>query len=375
MATQPTVVVIGAGPGGVAAARRLRDSAGLRVVLVTRGGVSTYAPGILPVLQQMGTLDQYTGPVQLTGVETYAGEVIALGEQRVALADGRELYADALIAAPGLVTDVSVLPAGAHTYPIWELTHAARASEAIQALERGRLVIAIASLPYRCPPAPYGLALALRAYYQAQARAVEVTLVTPEPRPLDALGERASTYLRELLADGHVELRTSASIDVGASRDGMLALTGGEPLPYDLGLIVPPHARPDWLAPYAGASALVPVDGRLRVQGAQQMWAVGDVAATPLPRAAGVAEAQGRAAAEDALVTLGLLDPASATPAVPTPSCYVWQGGERAGRILVAFPDGMPPAGKPEVSVEAPSATLYAEALAGRDRWLATLRD
>lgn len=366
----PRVVIIGAGPGGLAAARRLAASATVDVTLVEREGVARFLPGILPIMLGLRPAEAYTRGLALAGVRVQPGEAVALEPGRVRLATGAALDADAVIVATGLTTDAAALPTGSRTLPVWELEHARAAAPAVRGLDAGRLVVAIAGLPYRCPPAPYGLAMALAALYRARGASVEVTLTTPEPRPLAALGERVSSFMEGLAEAAGVRLETGYQLDLAASQDGLLLSEDGRRASCDLALVVPPHRRPALVGALPGSGPLVQVDARQRT-GMDRTWVVGDVAATPLPRAAGVAEAQGRTAAEDALAALGL---APAQPPHPTePICYVWTAPSHAARIHIQFPHGMPPAGIPEITLDPPSAELFAGALDAGERWAAAL--
>jgi sulfide:quinone oxidoreductase len=191
---------------------------------------------------------------------------------------------------------------------------------------KGHVVIGIASLPYLCPPAPYGLAIALKALGQAQGKAIDIVLTTPESRLLQSLDQRVSDYLLSLLRAGNVELFTDFQFDNDACGDGLLVASDGRQFSYDLGLFVPPHQRPAILASLPGKGALVQVDTQQRTE-LQNLWVIGDVADSPLPRAAGVAEAQGRTAAASVLAALGLGQ--FTAPTIPSPNCYVWTAFRR----------------------------------------------
>lgn len=364
---QPHVIVIGSGPGGLTATRALAQSGLVKVTLIQREGVAQYLPGILPVVLGLRPVSLYRSALRLPHVHALAGEVVGLQVGRVTLADGTTLTSDAVIAAPGLVSDAPTPSTGSQHFAIWELNAASAASQAVQSLTAGRLVVAISSLPYRCPPAPYGLAIALQSLMQERGRPVEVILATPEQRPLQSLGEQASTFLEGLMSEGKVTLHTGFHLDAAASHEGLLVATDGRRLSYDLGLIVPHHRRPAFLANFPGDGVLVQVDASQQTA-MDKTWVVGDVAATPLPRAAGVAEAQGRTAAEAVLVALGLRD--AHVPVIPTPTCYVWTGRANAARIQLQFPNGLPPVGKPDVILDAPSPTLFTEALHASTLWM-----
>lgn len=367
---KPTVIVIGAGPGGLAAVYNLANSQQVSVTLVQRDGASRYLPGIMPVLLGMQPASSYRRRIDLAQVLVRPGEVVGLEPGRVTLADGTTLRADAVIAAPGLVTDAAAIPAGARSFAVWELEQAQLAQRAVQSFACGRVIVGVTALPYRCPPAPYGLALSLKALFEERGQNVEVVLVTPEARPLQALGERVSNFLEQLASSGNVLLETAFLLDGTACRDGLLVAADGRRIAYDLGLFIPPHRRPAFLAELPGSAQLVQVDAHLRTA-MDNTWVVGDVAATPLPRAAGVAEAQGRTAAEDIMAALGLGD--AAVSIVPAPSCYIWAGRSTAARIQIRFPQGLPPAGSPDVVLDAPSADIFTEAQRTPEQWIELL--
>ncbi|GAC1393178.1 MAG: FAD/NAD(P)-binding oxidoreductase [Ktedonobacteraceae bacterium] len=368
---KPEVIVIGAGPGGLAAARHLVSSGQVNVTLIQREGMAQYLPGILPVLLGQQPVSMYRHALRLPHVQILAGEVDEVQVGRVHLADGTVLEADAVIAAPGLVSATTASPVGTHSFPIWELEAASAAQQAVQSLTSGRVAVVISSLPYRCPPAPYGLAIALKALMQEQGRNVEVVLTTPEGRPLQALGERASTFLESLVRAGNVTLQSGFHLDASASHDGILSATDGRRISYDLGLFVPPHRRPEFLADFPGNGVLVQVDASQQTT-MDKTWVVGDVAATLLPRAAGAAEAQGTTAAEAVLTALGLSD--AKAPVVPAPDCYVWTGGSSSARIQLRFPNGLPPIGKPDLILDPPNTAIFTEALHASERWMKQLQ-
>jgi sulfide:quinone oxidoreductase len=364
---KPEVIIIGAGPGGLSAAHSLIKTGQVNVTLVQREGVAQFLPGIVPTLLGLRPVSMYHRALSLPQVRIVKGEAIGLEVGRIHLADGTQLSADAIIAAPGLATDATSIPTGPRSFPVWELDAAALARQAIVSLTSSRVVVAIASLPYRCPPAPYGLAISLKALFQSRGQAIDVVLVTPEERPLQTLGPRVSEFLESLASAGHVTLETAFQFDHTASKDGSLVATDGRRIPYDAGLFVPPHTCPTFLNKLAGNGVMVKVDSEQRTN-MDTIWAIGDVAGTSLPRAAGAAEAQGRTAAASVLATLGVAEPQQ--PCIPAPDCYIWTGQERAARIQLRFPHGLPPTGKPDIRIDQPETALFEEALNAQERWL-----
>lgn len=359
--------VIGAGPGGMAAARRLLATGKVAVVLVEQNGASTFLPGIVPVVLGLRPAGAFRHTVDVAGLQVRPGEVVAVEPGRVYLADGGVLPADATIAAPGLVTDASAVAFGLNSISVWELEGAEAAEERLRTLERGRVVVAIDSLPYRCPPAPYGLAMALRSFFIERGRDVDVVLTTPESSPLQRLPGGASAFLVDLVSEARVAVATDFEIDRTSSRDGLLAARDGRTVRYDLGLFVPPHRTLAFLADLNANDGLTPVDAHMRAQ-MENLWVVGDAAGTPLPRAAGVAEAQGETAAESVLATLELTKPAP--PVSPAPSCFVWTSTASAARIEIRYDSARASENPPKVILDPPSRALFTESLETADSWV-----
>ncbi len=363
MTARPTVAVIGAGPAALACAHRLRAEPGIRVVMIAPEGRADYLPGALAVATGDSALDRFRRPVAIGGVEVVPAiaEGIEPGRVRV---DGSDLEVQAVVAAPGLALeplDPALGPAAgprggkraARVVAFWDLDGAAAAAPAIEALERGILTVVIASPLYRCPPAPYGLAIRLARRAERLGRPVRVRLTTPEPRPLVAIGSEVGEYLAGACAEAGVEVEFDVQPDPAALAAGQVTDHAGQAVPTDLAVVVPPHRSHPLVAGLAGGEPLVAVDTRGRTA-TEGIYVAGDAAAGPYPRAVAPAVLSGLAAAEGALADLGFGVDAEDGASSPTPEldCFVDRGGGLYGRIQVRYPGGPPPAGRPEVEID-----------------------
>jgi len=371
---RPTVAVVGAGPAGLAAARRLRVEPGVRVLLVAPRGTADYLPGALAVATGDAGVDRYRVPVDLGDVEVVAATAEAVGPGGVRI-DGTDLEAQAVIAAPGLALD-SVggrsdgAPGG--TVAFWDLDGAALVAPVIRSFEHGVLTVVIASPLYRCPPAPYGLAIRLARRAADLGRAVRVRLTTPEPRPLAALGSGVSDFLIASCADAGVEVAFDVHPDHEALAAGHVTDRAGTPVPTDLAVVVPPHRAHPLLAAWAGPEPLVAVDDHGRAGGGE-IYVAGDAAAGPYPRATGPAVLSGVAAAEGALADLGFRSgPGDTTPEL---DCFVDRGAGRYGRIRITYPDGPPPGGRSAVEIDPSAPGSPGGFAAALERWRSLGRD
>lgn len=359
MTSAKRVIVIGSGPGGIAAATRLRDRAKgqLEVLLIERESASEFLPGTLATVLGQTTSGAWRQPLSLRGITVRLGEVIRANGRQVELASGEQILAEAVIAAPGLALDLESVPPHDNLFAFWSPSTAAAVGQVAANQTGGTVVVAISSLPYRCPPAPFSLAMQLATHYQDQYRPVRVVITTPEAAPLEAIGGEIPDFLSRVCAEAGVELQTGVMPDWANSAEGRLTFTNGETLAYDLALVIPPHVRSPLLRHLPGQGAMTPVRDKFEST-SDNLFVIGDAAMTRLPRAAGAAVAQGWTAADAILARLGLASDEG--PPLPEPECYIGHGRGIFSRIRIRFPDGLPPAGKPEIILDQPSADLAA---------------
>lgn len=366
------VVVVGAGPGGLAAAHQLVEfgAAAVDVTLFNRTPSADHLGGTIPVALGEHPVERFRARLAVPGVDCRVRDVTEVLGTGVRC--GTEwTAADAVIAAPGLCLDREAVPPWDRASVLWDLDSAAAAAPALEAVPGGLVVVAIPGGPYRCPPAPFGLAMALAHHYRASGRFNRVCVTTPEPYPLAGVGGDAPAFLLESCSGAGVELERDFRIDLRSSEDGVLRSVDGRELTYERALIVPPHVRspllPLALAP--GDGPLVEVDprGETAVPG---LYLVGDAAATGMPRAAGVAAAAGRTAADAVLHQLGVA-PARDVHR-PEPACYLRHAGNTVSRIRIRYPGDGPQRDRSIVMIDGPSPDLALAAEGERVRFLAS---
>ena len=349
------VAVLGAGPAGLVAARRLAREPGLDVTLVVPGGVARHHAGTLDVLLGADAA-AFTHPVAVPNVRVLAGAATGLRPGAVTAGD-RVLEVDAVVVAVGLELELAAIPRTSGVAVAWDVPTAA-AARSVLGGDDGPVVVAVSSVPYRCPPAPFSLAMRL-------ARSGRTVIVlTPEEELLAGVGGPAPGALWAAVAEAGIRIELGFELDLASGLDGVAVARDGRRIPFARALVIPPHRRPRLLNGL-GDGPLVPIepDGATRAPG---IFAAGDVTATPLPRAAGVAESQGLTAAEAALAFLGLRGPRQ--PNLPAPECALDHGDGRFSRIAITFPEGLPPRGTAHVKVDGPSRELARLPLAAAAR-------
>src|SRR4028119_1805286 len=133
------------------------------------------------------TRERWRRRLNLGGLKVRFGEADEVSGGGVRI-EGEWVEADAVVASPGLALAPGRVPDAPNVHTFWDPEGAERASEAARGLQGGTVAVVVSSLPYRCPPAPYGVAMELAAYYRREGRDARVGLTTPEEAPPATIG-------------------------------------------------------------------------------------------------------------------------------------------------------------------------------------------
>jgi sulfide:quinone oxidoreductase len=157
----------------------------------------------------------------------------------------------------------------------------------------GRIVVGIASMPYKCPPAPLEVAFLIESELRERGLRgkSEVHFCSPIGRAftIESVSDMATPILREK----GIELHTFFNVEAIDPERKVITSLEGEELGYDLLILVPPHRGQQFLidsglAPAPGG--WLPTDRHtLRVAGQRNIWALGDATDLPLSKAGSTA--------------------------------------------------------------------------------------
>ena len=339
-----TVLILGGGSGGIAAARRLRRRlpASDRVVLVDREPQHLFQPSLLWLLTGHRTPTQIQRPLARLarrGIEVVQGTVTGLDPaERLVQVDDRALRGDAVVVTLGAALAPERVPGladGGHN--LYALPGALGARDALAAFRGGRVVVLTAAPAYKCPAAPYEAAMLVAAALRRRRVEAEVAMYTAEPGPMGTAGPEVSAAVRGMVeAHGvrYVPDHQVTSVDAAGRR---LTFANGTTASYDLLLFVPPHRAPAVIgeAGLAGASGWIEVDPRTMATAHERVFAIGDATAIPLPSGkllpkAGVfAHRQGEVVADNLAATWAGRPARAAFDGVG--ACFIETGDGRAG--------------------------------------------
>jgi len=362
------VVVLGAGFGGLELATTVALSGDVEVTLIDQAEGFVFGFSKLDVMFGKADRDQvlhrYAEMVN-PGVRFVNAEITAIDpvERRVETSAGR-FDADVLVVALGADLDPSATPGlveGGHEF--YTVAGAFAAADALREFPGGRVVVAVTSTPFKCPPAPSETALLTYEYLTSRGLPCDLTLVMPLSTPippspdasievLAAFEERGIDFLPETLVRSLDPTRKVAS------------LSDGSELPYDLFLGVPQHRVPPVVAESGLAvDGWIPVDPLTLETSYPQVYAVGDVTSVGTPKAGVFAE--GQAAVVAARILESISDGSGRTEYDGRGVCYLEFGGDQVAKVDVTFVAGQRPVGE----LIGPSASLASDKITfGRDR-------
>ena len=358
------VLVLGAGFGGLELTTKLSEEFGddLEVVLIDQSDEFVFGFSKLDVMFGRARPSAVRHPYRdfvKSGVQFIQSTVQSIDPvaKRVETDTGT-FDADVLVVALGAdlhPADTPGLIEGGHEF--YTVAGAFALRDVLAGFAGGRVIVAVTSTPFKCPPAPSETALLMHDYLTERGLRdrSEIALVMPLGVPIPpspAASEALLVAFAERGIDWHPE-RLVRELDPTRK---VAMLSDGSEMPYDLFLGVPVHR-----APAVVAESGMTVDGWVAVDPLTLetefpgVYAVGDVASVGTPKAGVFAEGQA------ALVA----DRISALIRGTTESaqydghglCYLEFGRDQVARVDVRFLSGEQPTG----GLEGPSQALAAD--------------
>jgi sulfide:quinone oxidoreductase len=300
------ILILGGGVGGTLTAnllvrklrRRIR-SGEVTLTVVDQTGRHAYQPGFMYIAMggeraehlerpERGLLDPL--------VRLVVGEVTRVDERSstVLLADGESIGYDYLVLATGSrIVPEAIEHFEEEAHHFYTAEAAADLRRALDAFDGGRIVIGIAGMPYKCPPAPLEVAFLIEAELRKRRLRDRTELHFCSPIGRAFTIESVSEMATPMLDRKGIELHTFFNVEAIDPARHVVQSLEGEELGYDLLILVPPHKGQQFLidsglAP--GPGGWLPTDrATLQVGGRTHVFALGDATDLPLSKAGSTA--------------------------------------------------------------------------------------
>jgi sulfide:quinone oxidoreductase len=357
------IVVLGAGFGGLELTTLLSEEFGedLDLTLIDKSEGFVFGFSKLDVMFGRATADavlhRYADVVK-PGVRFVSAEVTAIDplNRQVSTTSGG-FDADVLVVALGAELHPSATPglleAGHEFYTV---AGAFALREVLANFDGGRVVVAVTSTPFKCPPAPSETALLMHDLLTERGLLdrSSVTLVMPMPVPIPPSPQASEALIAEFERRGIEFLGQRIVRSLDAERKAAM-VSEGDDIPFDLFLGVPVHR-----APQVVVDSGLTVDGWVPVNQAtletqfDGVYALGDVTSIGTPKAGVFAEGQAIVAARR--IAGALRGEPSDVEYDGRGLCYLEFGADGVAMVDVTFRPGQAPMG----SMVGPSAELAA---------------
>ena len=245
---------------------------------------------------------------------------------------------DVLVIALGADYNIGATPGLAEAgHEFYTFNGAEKVRDILPTFKKGHVIVGVCSFPFKCPPAPSETALLLHEYLVRQGvrKNCDISLVVPFELPippsygtskalLKAFRKKNISYIPDMMVGSIDTKRKVAELD------------DGREMPFDLFLGIPEHCVPG-VVEQSGLvfDEWIPVNKHSMLTKFPNVYAIGDVASTGIPKSGSFAAGAARSAAEHIIAeyeghdfTMGYDGKGS---------CYVEFGEGMVGRADVDF--------------------------------------
>jgi sulfide:quinone oxidoreductase len=227
-----------------------------------------------------------------------------------------------------------------HALNVYDPLGIPSAAQALNEFQGGRLVIGIFGAPYKCPPAPFEMALLINDKLKAKGVKANIDVFSPQPMSLPILGQVSCDLIEGRLADNGITFHPNHKATAVEAGEVVFA---NKRMPYDLLLGVPPHKPPAVVreSELVGESGWVNVNAHTLETSFPGVYAIGDVVqimlvnGKPLPKAGLFAEQMGETVAER--IASGFLGEEPTAAFKGEGGCYLEVGGGKAMMVRGNF--------------------------------------
>jgi sulfide:quinone oxidoreductase len=278
------IIILGGGFGGLAASNELRENLpqDIRITIIDRKNWFMMDLVKLWILNGTREFEFSTRPLENVtkkGIE-FVNEIVMKidPKKKTVRTQFRQFHYDYLIISLGVELDPDKIPGlRENGLNLYELKDILKIRDIIRQMKEGKIVLAITSLPYKCPPAPYEAALLISQILHDTevGDSVKIEFYSPTPITLPAAGPKISEEVSQILKDRKINFFGNCkTVSVEKNK---LKFENGETY-FDVLIAVPPHKVPSVVidSGFAQVDKFVEVDRSCKT-GYDNVYAIGDV--------------------------------------------------------------------------------------------------
>ena len=220
--------------------------------------------------------------------------------------------------------------------------------EKILSLKSGRVVVCIADIPYKCPPAPYEVSLLINDILvkNATRESIDLNMYVPTPIALPVAGPTMSQDVVKLLNNNRINFHPLHKLK-RVSDKKTIEFENGNKTSYDVLVMIPPHQVPKIIKDSNllgdGDQHWINVDRFTLRTKYKNVFAIGDVTeirfdqTTTIPKAGIFAEGEAKIVSQQIINEIKNINSKKAVKFDGKGFCFMEIGDKKAGYIDTDF--------------------------------------
>ena len=382
------LLILGAGFGGLASATMLRKSLQqeeCQITVIDRN--SHFMMGIVNLWMLSGSRRLEDSQVALSkledkGIRFLNDEVTGIYPSENSITtrtNQNKLKYDYLIVALGAELAPKLIDGfedNGSCFNVYDAHQVPNLREKILSLKSGRIVICIADIPYKCPPAPYEISLLISDILikNGTRNSIDLNVYGPAPIALPVAGSTISRSVVKILNDNDVKFHPLHKLKKVLDKK-MIEFQNGNKTSFDLLIIIPPHQVPQVIRNSGllrdGDQRWIKVDKFTLRTKYENVFAIGDVTEIRLddgitiPKAGIFAEGEAKVVSQQIINEIKNNNNSNNSKEGNSSKfdgkgfCFIEVGNKKAGYIDADLYNE----GGPTVRLDPPSAELYEKKL------------